>query len=156
MNSLKLLNAGVYGELRYFQIETQSLLRPLLQEVSGLSTGTPPGFKLYKEMAYGLLEMGITEFAIYKGRPLEAPRFNMALARKYTLLADREPVIEDIAHALHLQVLSLIDKTYLEYPFAYRVLVNGNILVGIDVRDLEKVSAEEASAEEWNDYEQNP
>ena len=155
MNSLMLLNAGVSDELRYFQIDTQNLLQNLLQEIGGISTGIPPDFDRYKEMAWGLLEMGVMYFGVGKGRRIDEQRYNQALVNKFTLAADRDDIITDIAAALHTQLISVLDKTGLEYPFAYQMLANGDILIGIDVRDFIPTPTDDFGPnEEWVDYEQ--
>lgn len=139
MNSLTRLNANLSDGLRYFQIDLQGLLSTLRVEASGIATGIPAEFKRYDEMAYGLLEMAIDGFGVQLGYRVDEPRYNQRMTRYYTLFDDLSEILQDATSTIHWAVMQATDKTVLEHRFSYQILVNGNLLVGLDPRDLVKM-----------------
>jgi hypothetical protein len=89
-------------------------------------------------MAYGLLEMAIEGFGIQLGYRIDEPRYNQRLTRYHTLFADLSEILQDATSTIHWAVMQATDKTVLDYRFAYQILPNGNLLVGLDPRDLVK------------------
>lgn len=90
-------------------------------------------------MAYGLLEMAIDGFGVQLGYRVDEPRYNQRMTRYYTLFDDLSEILQDATSTIHWAVMQATDKTVLEHRFSYQILVNGNLLVGLDPRDLVKM-----------------
>lgn len=135
MNSLKLLSVGVFGELRGFQIDNRQLLENLLSEISSLSNDYVP--HLYKEMAWGVLEMGIQQLMFLKGKNLYDCRYNQKAARCYLYEDHLEVELDKIMSHITSQMGNATNKTSPDHPFVYQILANGDLLVYMDVRDYE-------------------
>lgn len=90
-------------------------------------------------MALGVLQKAIDECLVFnRGFELEeSPKaFQRYRADKYLLPDDRnELVIDAVAHLSRLITLPS-PYTAFSHPVVYRVLPNGNLLIGIDKRDL--------------------
>lgn len=106
-------------------------------EMGGSSTGTPPAFKRYDEMAIGALQMSLDTFAHGKGVHLGELRFPIGLTKKYMLFEDLDEIVQDAVSALHTKVLSVLPNANLQYRFAYRLLTSGNVLIGLDPREFD-------------------
>lgn len=122
------------------------MLSRIRTEVSGASTGIPPGFDRYNEMAVGMLQMAVDTFAGSQGvflgdarithQPGDA-RYSTHLAKKYTLAEDRDEIIQDIVSALNTKVISILPRSNIEHRFAYRLLPTCNVLIGLDPREFD-------------------
>lgn len=130
------------GEFRYYQIDVQWLLKEIRSQVGYLVTGSITGKSVtehYDEVALGVLQKAIDECLVFnRGFELEeSPNvFPRRQADKYLLPDDRnELVIDAVAHLSRLITLPS-PYTAFSHPVVYRVLPNGNLLVGIDKRDL--------------------
>ena len=106
-------------------------------EMGGSSTGTPPGFNRYDEMAIGTLQMTVDTFAGGKGFHLGDTRFSIGLAKKHMLFEDLEEIVQDAASALHTKVLAVLPNSHIQHRFAYRLLPTGNVLIGLDPREFD-------------------
>jgi len=137
MNTLTLFLSGLHAEYRFFQIDLGSVLTTLREEVSVSICQTPPLKKRYAEITYELLEMAVRSWAHPLGMVFDGHYTLGRLARYYILREDRDEIIQNAVSKLHAYTSNLITKNDLEYPFGYQILSNGNLLIGIDVRDLE-------------------
>lgn len=105
--------------------------------MGGASTGLPPDFKHHEALVAGMLQLGVDSFAAGKGVSLDKGCYDTALVRRHTLYQDREEIANDVAAMLHAQVTRLIPKTVIEHRFAYRILSNYDVLIGLDPRDFD-------------------
>jgi hypothetical protein len=87
-------------------------------------------------MAVGMMQMSLDTFAHGKGVHLGDTRFSIGLAKKHLLSEDIEEIAQDIASALNTKVLSILPTTDIRYRFAYRLLPNCNVLIGLDPREF--------------------
>lgn len=138
MNSLKLLSVGVFGELRSFQIDNRHLLENLLNEIGSISNDYVP--HLHREMAWGLLEMGIEQLMYLKGKNLYDCHYNQKAARCYTYADELDAKLADIMSHICTQIGNATNKTSPDHPFVYQVLANGDLLIYMDVRDFEPLA----------------
>lgn len=106
-------------------------------EMGGSSTGTPPDFNRYNEMAVGTLQMSVDTFAGTQGVHLGDERFSVGLAKKYMLFEDLEEIVQDAVSVLHTKVLAVLPTTRIQHRFAYRLLPTGNVLIGLDPREFD-------------------
>ena len=84
------------------------------------------------------MQTGLDYFTLCnRGFDLGELTWGTRLARYHLLPDDLSELAQDIAAQIGGEVLKLIDKTVLEHPFLFRVISNGDLLIGIDVRDLE-------------------
>ncbi len=137
MNSIQSFLANLSVELRYYQIETRDLLTMIRTQTAGSSTGLPPYFKHHEALALGMWQLGVDAFAMRLGVALDTQGFNTRLTRYHTLVEDRDEIVTDIVSALHTQVTQLVPRTVLKHRFAYRILPNYNLLIGLDPREFE-------------------
>lgn len=105
--------------------------------MGAVSTGTPPNFNRYNEMATGMMQMAVDTFAGTLGYRLGDQTFHGGLARKHTLIADRDEIIQDATAAIYTRVQSVLPRGTLEHRFTYRLLPSCNLLIGIDPREFD-------------------
>lgn len=84
-----------------------------------------------------MLQLAVDTFAHGKGVPLDPKSYNTALVRRYTLSEDREEIVQNIVSALYSRVTQVLPKTTIDHRFAYRILPNYDLLIGLDPRDFE-------------------
>lgn len=116
----------------------------LRAEVSRVAN-VPPKFSSlqYNELTYGLLEISIASFAQGKGiNLLDGPVFNTPLARKLVTGDDRDELVADAVAHIHRVVNPVLACTYFQYKFGFKILSTGNVLLGIDLRDLAEFKEE--------------
>lgn len=97
----------------------------------------------YNELTYGLLEISVASFAQGKGvNLLDSPVFNTSLARKLVTGDDRDELVADAIAYIHRVINPVLAHTYFQYKFGFRILSTGNVLLGIDLRDLAEFKEE--------------
>jgi len=106
-------------------------------ETGGASTGLPANFNRHEALVAGMLQLGVDTFAATKGVSLDATRYDVGLVKRHTLYEDREEIVADIVSALHTQVVRLLPKTSIDHRFAYRILANYDVLIGLDPREFD-------------------
>lgn len=84
------------------------------------------------------MQTGLDYFTACNGAfDLGDTTFGTRLARYYLLPDDLSELTQDVACMINNEVAKLIPNTSLKHPFLFRVLSNGDLLIGIDERDLE-------------------
>lgn len=138
MNSLTALINDLSENLRYYLIDLGVLLTTLREEV-GRSACVTQGFKKWDVLNQEVLELCLLSWADEQGVMLDEDFSPGRLARWYLEPVERIEIVQNGAAYLHSQLAQLTSKVELEHRFAYRVLANGKLLIGIDPRDLEEV-----------------
>lgn len=156
MNSLICLLNDLSEELHFYQIDLQELLTTLRDEAGKHSTAIPPGFNKYNQIAYELLEMCVHSFAGKLGYLIDGQYTAQRLARYHILYDDRWDIVSDGISYIHTRVSEVIDRVELEHRFAYRILPNGNLFIGIDPRDLVKHEVDDDIPLSIDDLEEDP
>lgn len=91
----------------------------------------------WPDLARGLWEATIEEaFRGGLGVRFDEQQFDPTLCRKNMLQEDIHDIIQDGVSFIWQQVLSLTNKTVLDYKCGYKLMLNYNILVAIDERDF--------------------
>lgn len=88
-------------------------------------------------MASGLFQLAVYKFSAIKGVDNHTFALPTQLAKKHTLLEDRDALVHDTAVALFNQLLQVLPRVELEHKFICKLMPSLNLLVGIDTRDLE-------------------
>lgn len=89
------------------------------------------------EIANGVLQLAIDDFAGVKGVPYDSRRFCSKLAKERLLYQDLNEIVKDISSAIYVKTTSILPRTDLEYNFCYKLIYTGNILVGLDPREFD-------------------
>lgn len=108
--------------------------------MGGISTGIPPDFNRYNELAVGFLQLAVDGFAGSNGVPLSLMRFDTGPALKFSLYEERLELIQNIRWKIENRIVSILPRVALEHRFAYRLLPSLNILIGLDPREFEDES----------------
>lgn len=107
------------------------------QQVGGLTTGRVSGNAKYNQIAWGVVQSVLDYYTCCnRGFDLDDKAFGTRLARYHLLPDDLSDLTADGAWWLNSEINQLLDKTSLDHPFLFRVLSNGDLLIGIDERDL--------------------
>jgi hypothetical protein len=106
---------------------------------------------LHKEMAWGVLEMGIEQLMLIKGKNLYDCHYNQKAARCFTYADELDDKLSDIMSYLCTQIGNATNKTSPDHPFVYQVLANGDLLVYMDVRDFEPLANDTFNQEDCGD-----
>lgn len=142
MNSALFEMAKPEGEFRYYQIVTQPLFEMIRGQMGGLVTGNVTGKPLYSHydsVALAVLQKTMDHFTqMYQGFNLDENE--LVFPRQYArnLLPDDEADLITAGTWFFATALSELipENRTLEYPILYRVTDAGNLIVGIDTRDL--------------------
>lgn len=106
-------------------------------QVGGLTTGNVSGNDKYNLIAWGVVQSVVDYYTYcHRGFDLDDKAFNVRLARYHLLPEDLSDLTADGAWWLGTELTHLLGKTTLDHPFLFRVLSNGDLLIGIDERDL--------------------
>lgn len=90
------------------------------------------------KVSLAIVQLAIHDFtSLNRGYDLGESMFDIHPARRHLLFDDRDELTVDASSWIHTQVMQVTKKTILEHPFMFRVLPTGDLLVGIDERDLE-------------------
>lgn len=124
------------GKHHYFTIDLQPLYKKIRSQVGGLSTG-PTSVKALNSLTNSVIQHVVNEFsANNKGFQLDDLGFNIHEAKRSLLNDDLLDLIDTNSYWLYTEVLKETDKSFLEFPFTYRLLPTGDLMVGVDQRDL--------------------
>ena len=100
-------------------------------------TGNVSGEADYQAIALGLVQLALNDFtANHRGYDLGNTTYRFNAAKRQLLHDDQEQLIIDGSSWISRQVLAITPKTSLDHPFMFRVIANGDLLIGIDERDL--------------------
>lgn len=142
MNSALFEMAKPEGEFRYYQIVTQPLFEMIRGQMGALVTGSVTGKPLYSHyncVALAILQKTMDHFTqMYQGFNLDENE--LVFPRHYAchlLPDDEEDLITAGTWFFATALLELIpEHRTLEHPILYRVTDAGNLILGIDTRDL--------------------
>ena len=112
----------------------RSELSDLITSIS--STHYPLAAPEYTQMVYALLEMGMLEFGLWKGVWLDDPLFDHALVRRSILADDHCELVQDIASSINTKLCDYLQNTHPEHRFGFKMLLNGDVVIGLDPRDF--------------------
>lgn len=100
-------------------------------------TGYVSGETDYQVITLGLVQLVVDDYmANHRGFDLGSTTYRTYQTRKQLFAEDRDPLVVDGSSWISQQVAYLTPKTRLDYPVMYRMLANGDLLIGIDERDL--------------------
>lgn len=141
MNSALFEMAKPDGEFRYYQIVTQPLFEKIRGQVGHLVTGSVTGVTLYSHyncVALAVLQKTIDHFTrMYQGFNLDENELVFPRHYARNLLPDDEhDLITEGTWYFATAFLELVPNTGIDHPILYRVTDAGNLIVGIDTRDL--------------------
>lgn len=119
----------------------QELLTTL--RVEGGAAISSSNFHRHGEVAYDLLEQSVVTWAGKKGVLMDGRYTTGQLAKYYIPYSDLLDIIQDAVAKIDTLVCQLTSKTELEHGFAFRILPNAHLLIGIDPRDLAPLPVDE-------------
>lgn len=100
-------------------------------------TGVVSGEAEYQTIALGLVQLALNDFtANHRGHDLGTTTYRFNAAKRHLFHDDQEQLIVDGSSWISRQVMAITPKTSLDYPIIFRVIANGDLLIGIDERDL--------------------
>lgn len=100
-------------------------------------TGIISGESNFQKLALSITQLAIDDFTTCnQGFDIGNHTFGIRLALAHLLPEDRYELTTDGSSWICREVLKVTSKTCLEYPFLFKVLSTGDLLIGIDDRDL--------------------
>lgn len=96
--------------------------------------------------------MAYSSLIIEKGVSLsDTTQFDHRLVRHSLCVEDRNELVQDIISSMHRTLAQYLPNTSLQYRYGFKLLPNGDLLLGLDPREL--IPFDEADEEISHDHE---